>query len=134
MIAHELVHVQQHASRLWWLELLSWLTITGPGFLTLLLDFAAMEFQADEVTHRWTKDRSAALKALEYFQESQSVNISSGEGRLSDAIRHLRRPGPTRFRTAFFVFGASQPSEESVSLQDRADRIAAYAIQVQGDR
>jgi hypothetical protein len=142
VIAHELVHVRSHARRLWWLEFLSWLTITGPGLLTLLLDFAAMELQADEVALRRTGDRRAATGALQYFAErewasregTESPGKSGRSGglamRLIKAMREIDRPAIARFRTTFFDFWTAQPGEEAVSWQERLDRIAGYGGKV----
>jgi hypothetical protein len=131
VIAHEIVHVREHARRLWWLEFLSWLTITGPGLLTSLLDFTAMEFRADEMALQWTKDRCTAVEALEYFQSGTWAGDRGYSGGamatgVGHAMRKTVRPSLARFRTTFFVFWAFQPAEEAVPIQERIDRIAGY--------
>ena len=140
VVAHELVHVRRHARRLWWLEFLSWLTITGPGLLTLLLDFAAQEFQADQVALRWTGDREAAKGALEYFKKGEwtrreSVEPRNESGRhggpvtrLADAVRGTMSRAPMRrFRNTFFDFWTAHPSEEAVPWDERIARVTSHS-------
>jgi hypothetical protein len=130
VIAHEMVHVRLDVRRLWWLEFFSWLTITGPGLLTLLLDFPAMEFRADELALRWTGDRRAAKGALEYFRDGKGRAEAGESGgparRLADAVRRASNVGLMRFRRTFFEYPGLYPGEERVRWQERIDRIASH--------
>jgi hypothetical protein len=128
VVAHEAVHAREHARRMWWLEFLSWLTITGPGLLTLLLDFAAMEHRADEVALRWTGDRRSAVGALTHIRKGQWKSQAAGPRRASSTGGSGLAAALARTRTAFFAFWTSQPGEEAVSLQERENKIAGYSI------
>lgn len=56
IIGHELGHVVLHSKRLWYTQLFSVLSLLGPGYLTLLLDFWNMELEADAFALKAIKD------------------------------------------------------------------------------
>src|SRR5205807_3404379 len=43
ILAHELGHVTKHATKMWWAQALSCLSLNGAGYLTLLLNYWRME-------------------------------------------------------------------------------------------
>lgn len=124
VVAHETAHARKHARSLWLCELLSWMSLTGPGLLTLMLDYPAMEFQADEMAVTWTGDDAAAIEALTKFRSSTSRGFRQ-------AIRPRRHAwlgrSITRAGRAFFSFSGIHPGEEVVSFQARKERIEAHA-------
>jgi Zn-dependent protease with chaperone function len=65
ILAHELAHTTLHVKKLWIMQLLSIISIVGPGYLTLLLDYRKMELEADGFSVYVTGDRQAFIELLE---------------------------------------------------------------------
>lgn len=69
VLAHELGHVIKHAGKVWSLQLLSRLSLTGPGYLTLLLDHWVMEMEADAFAVQATDDSLELIDLLTHLKE-----------------------------------------------------------------
>jgi hypothetical protein len=69
VLAHELGHVFLHARKLWLTQLISMLSLVGPGYLTLLLDYWNMELEADAFAIRLT----GAREDLQYVLEQEDI-------------------------------------------------------------
>jgi hypothetical protein len=110
VLAHELVHVKRHASKLWWATTLSRLSLVGPGFLTLLYDRRAMELEADEQAVGLTGSEAALGEAL----ETESDGIWTG--------KELRKSvGITPIARVYRLYFLSRPGlwDEGDFLADR---------------
>jgi Zn-dependent protease with chaperone function len=87
MLVHELGHVVKHSTRVWWAQILSFLSLNGVGFLTLLFNYWRIETEADEYAVQVTKDRRGLISLLE------RENIIKGEvmGQINTAKEEKQR-------------------------------------------
>lgn len=68
VLAHELGHLALHTRRLWGVRLLSRLSLVGPGYLPLLLDFPKMELEADQYAYSVANDQLIWRHLLEQLE------------------------------------------------------------------
>jgi Zn-dependent protease with chaperone function len=79
VLAHELGHVTKHAWKVWWLQVLSRLSLNGPGYLTLFLDYWRMEMEADMFAVQLTGDRRELITLLEQKKLKGRLLVLSGK-------------------------------------------------------
>src|SRR6266568_146266 len=80
MLAHELGHVVKHSTRIWWAQIVSFLSLNGVGFLPLLFNYWRMETEADEYALQVTKDRQELISLLERLDNIEfEVTLKRGD-------------------------------------------------------
>jgi uncharacterized RDD family membrane protein YckC/Zn-dependent protease with chaperone function len=88
--AHEIAHLKLHTTKIRILQFLSTISLAGPGYLTLLVDYWDMEEKADALAVKMTGDSSAIEEVLVASQQIELAAIAEG-GRTSTLSR-----GPSR--------------------------------------
>ena len=80
IIAHEIYHFIDGSKQLWWYALLSRLSLTGAGFLSVLHDMVDMEDRADKFARKYLKEhkmdetllKNAIIEILEVERKEMS--------------------------------------------------------------
>lgn len=131
--AHELGHIITDRRKLWALHLLGRVSLVGPAFLTLMLDYWSMELDADRFALRLTESASDLAHLLIRSDELQdAANIAAIGARIRWWFRLVEALGLAdlysflRFYFDASLWGAVHPSSEErveALIANRASRL-----------
>lgn len=110
LLAHELGHVVLHARRLWCVQLASRVCLLGPGALAVLLDYPAMELEADKFAIRATGARRACWELLSVLDAVQL------RAQMHAAVADLPRGGPRHLPARLLALPMLRPVAVAYNL------------------
>jgi len=144
ILAHELAHTTLHVKKLWIMQLLSRISIVGPGYLTLLLDYRKMELEADAFSVYVTGDRQAFIELLDkkdlldarirlhqmvqqHQRTENRANLSYKKKGIIFGVKELYK---FHFENALWGYLYPLPQERSLRLRCRFDLLTENSRQV----